>query len=74
MPDQSNSKNKIMNSSSQKVSSVANSTGISSSDPQQAPEKTSSKIMITGDDILIEYVARIVNTLHQLQSDASLEN
>ena len=35
---------------------------------QNQPQKNT-KVMITGDDILIEYVSRLVQTLNQLQED-----
>ena len=33
------------------------------------PQKNNSKVMITGDDILIEYVSRLTATLSNLQED-----
>ena len=37
--------------------------------PTQQPAKQSTKVMITGDDILIEYVSRLVKNLNLLQGE-----
>ena len=49
------------------MTNAAGSTGISSE--QRPTGKSQSKIMITGDDILIEYVARLVKVLSSQQSE-----
>ena len=62
----SSSKNKILAASSNagSINNAGASTVVSSSDQRASTTKsTSSKIMITGDDILIEYVTRLVKTL-----------
>jgi len=49
--------------SNQSSMNAAGSTQISS-DLRNSEKKVNSKIMITGDDILIEYVARLVKVIH----------
>ena len=65
-----------MQTSSQKSSTNAgNSTGISSDKPANQKTQSTSKIMITGDDILIEYVARLVKCISNLnQPDVLISN
>lgn len=41
----------------------------STKDATGASGKPTTKVMITGDDILIEYVSRLVNTLGSLEED-----
>jgi len=68
MQDQRLSQNKILVGSSHKSSmNAAGSTGVSSEKQTSAKSQNSSKIMITGDDILIEYVARLVKALNLVQ-------
>ena len=77
MNDQSLSQNKMLANSSHKSSTnAAGSTGLSSdkqnsqkSQQQNSNNNNNSKIMITGDDILIEYVARLVKALNLVQGE-----
>lgn len=67
MNDQSLSQNKIMAGSSLKSSiNAGGSTGVSS-EKQTSAKSNNSKIMITGDDILIEYVTRLVKAMNMVQ-------
>ena len=70
MPDQTSSKKQIMAGSSQKSSTInAGGSTALSSEQRTSQKSQSQKIMITGDDILIEYVARLVKTMSQSQAE-----
>ena len=69
---QDSSQSNKNNTSIMKNSSLgaAGSTQASSELKSQTNKSLQSKIMITGDDILIEYVARLVKQLSQTSNDA----
>jgi hypothetical protein len=63
VPDKSS--NRVLGTASnQSSNNAATSTQISSDLRGTSEKKVNSKIMITGDDILIEYVARLVKVIH----------
>ena len=64
---QSNKNTSVMKNSSL---GAAGSTQASSELKSQTNKPLQSKIMVTGDDILIEYVARLVKQLSQTSNDA----
>ena len=72
LPSMQDSSQSNKNTSVMKNSSLgaAGSTQASSELKSQTNKSLQSKIMITGDDILIEYVARLVKQLSQTSNDA----
>lgn len=59
----------LAGSSHKSSTNAAGSTGLSSDKQTSQKSQNNSKIMITGDDILIEYVARLVKALQLVQGE-----
>ena len=67
MPDKASHQKLASSGSGQSSVGVAASTQLSSEQPKSQDKKA--KIMITGDDILIEYVTRLVKLLHNMHQE-----